>query len=80
MVVPFNELKGTYLLNLRHIVFRQAVEAGIRMGYIAVSDECTYNNRKEFFSHRRDGRNGLNTGRMAAVMGLRPSVRSKGNS
>lgn len=70
-VVPRSDLAGTYLLNLRMIVFAQLQAAGLDPDNIAVSDECTFANRKEFFSHRRDGRSGQAVGRMAAVFGMR---------
>jgi YfiH family protein len=71
VVVPFNEFKGTYLLNLRQVVFHQLAAAGFRINAIAVSDECTVSNKTDFFSHRRDGEIGIKTGRMAALIGMK---------
>jgi polyphenol oxidase len=79
VVLPYNDYKGTYLLNLRRVVFQQLIAAGVGIGAIAVSDECTFDNHREFYSHRRDGVAGLSTGRMAAVIGLHPFTCSKEN-
>jgi len=68
-IFPRNELQGTYLLNLRQIVFTQLLIAGLKAQYIAVCDQDTYKNKADFFSHRRDG---PKTGRMAAFLALRP--------
>ena len=78
VVVPYNEFKGTYLLNLRQVIFQQLNFAGFRIESVAVSDQCTYSNSKDFFSHRRDSVGGAKTGRMAAVMGLKTARRSRG--
>ncbi len=71
-VFPKNELGGKYTLNLRQIVFAQLLIAGIKAEYIAVCDEDTFRNRRDFFSFRRDG---AQTGRMAALFALRPVAR-----
>jgi len=80
VVMPFNELRGTYLVNLRHVVFQQLISSGYKIESVAVSDQCTYSNSKDFFSHRRDGGQGKHTGRMAGIMGLLPRTRSRGIS
>lgn len=67
-VFPRNEFTGTYTLNLRQVIYSQLLSAGFRADYIAVSDEDTYRNSREFFSYRRDG---ASTGRMAAFLGMR---------
>ena len=73
VVMPRDEFSGTYNLDLRQVVFLQALQAGARADQIAVCDEDTYRNRRDFFSFRRDGA----TGRMAAFLGLRsPSRRT----
>ncbi len=69
-VLPKDEMSGTYLLNLRQIIFVQLLSAGVPAGSIAVCDENTYTNRRDFFSYRRDGKN---TGRMAAFLGMTAS-------
>jgi YfiH family protein len=61
---------GKGYADLREGVHRQLVAAGIPPTRIDVSDRCTYRDRDEFFSHRRD--NGV-TGRMAAVIQARRS-------
>lgn len=71
-MTPKNEFTNKWLCNLRLIVFDQLVSAGIRPEHIAVSDECTFRNRKDFFSHRRDSAKGKPTGRMAGIIALRP--------
>ncbi|HEY3330266.1 MAG TPA: peptidoglycan editing factor PgeF [Capsulimonadaceae bacterium] len=71
-MTPKNEFTSKFLCNLRLIVFDQLVSAGIRPERIAVSDECTFRNKKDFFSHRRDSAKGGATGRMAGIIGLRP--------
>ncbi len=77
-MTPKNEFTNTFLVNLRQIVYQQLVTAGVNPDRIAVSDECTYNNRKDFFSHRRDGTKGQKTGRMAGLIGLRPAGTGNG--
>lgn len=67
-VYPKNEFTGTYTLNLRQVIYGQLFVAGFRADAIAVSDEDTFSNTREFFSYRRDG---PQTGRMAAFLGLR---------
>lgn len=52
-------------VDLREAVRLQLLDAGVLAQYIDVSDRCTYRDRQEFYSHRRD--NGI-TGRMAAVI------------
>jgi len=66
-VQPRNEIGGTYNLDLRQVIFAECLETGIRAEYIAVSDEDTYRNKRDFFSHRRDGV----TGRNAAYLAIR---------
>lgn len=69
IMVPRNEFTGTFNLNLRQAVFAQLLQAGVRAEYVAVNDEDTWRNKRNFFSHRRDG---AQTGRMAAYLALRP--------
>lgn len=65
---PRDEFAGTFNLNLRQIVYSQLLAAGLRAEYVAVSNEDTFRNRRDFFSYRRDG---AKTGRMAAFLGMR---------
>jgi polyphenol oxidase len=74
-VLTYNNRDGKYLLNLREAVRRQLDFAGVPPENIVISDQCTFTNKKEFYSHRRDARGGGQTGRMAAVMGLRRGLR-----
>ena len=67
VVTPRNEFTGTYSLNLRQIVFGQLLTAGLPASAIAVCDEDTLRNKRDFFSYRRDG----TTGRMAAFLGMK---------
>ena len=67
VVMPRNEMMGTYTLNLRAVVFLQLLSAGLKAESIAVCDEDTLRNRRDFFSYRRDGV----TGRMAAFLGMK---------
>ncbi len=67
-VFPKDEMTGTYLLNLRQIIFMQLLAAGLTGEAIAVCDEDTVRNRRDFFSFRRDG---ARTGRMGAFLALR---------
>jgi len=69
-VYPKSEIKGTYTLNLRQVIFSQLLGAGLRADAIAVSQEDTFQNKRDFFSYRRDG---AQTGRMAAFLGIRSS-------
>ena len=59
------EPNGKGRVDLRAAALRQLVAAGIPADQIDLTDRCTYRDRDEFFSHRRD--NGI-TGRMAAVI------------
>lgn len=67
IVLPLNELAGKYSVNLRQVVFSQLLETGLRGDYISVCAQDTFRNRRDFFSHRR---NGPRTGRMAAYLGF----------
>lgn len=67
VVTPRSDLGGTYNLNLRAVIFGQLLAAGVPAGAIAVCDEDTFRNKRDFFSHRRDG---AATGRMAAFLGI----------
>jgi YfiH family protein len=53
-------------VDLREAVRRQLVEAGVSPDRIDTTDRCTFRDKEEFFSHRRE--NGV-TGRMAAIIG-----------
>jgi YfiH family protein len=70
-IMPQSEFGSKFLVNLRLIVFDQLLAGGLRPENIAVSDECTAANRKDFFSHRRDCVDGGATGRMAGMIGMR---------
>jgi hypothetical protein len=52
-------------VDLRAAIARQLIEAGLSEGQIDITDRCTFRDREEFFSHRRD--HGT-TGRMAALI------------
>jgi len=67
VVTPRSEFSSTYNLNLRQVVFGQLLQAGLRADAIAVCDEDTLRNKRDFFSYRRDGV----TGRMAAFLGMK---------
>jgi YfiH family protein len=67
VVTPRSEIGGTYNLNLRAVIFGQLLQAGIPAGAIAVCDEDTFHNKRDFFSYRRDGI----TGRMGAFLGIK---------
>lgn len=69
IMYPRDEFTGTYSLNLRQVIFSQLLQAGVRAEYVAVSNEDTFRNKRDFFSHRRDG---AKTGRMAAFLAIRP--------
>jgi YfiH family protein len=69
-VMPKNEITGSWTLNLRAVVFGQLLNAGYRAQSIAVCDEDTFANRRDFFSHRRESLAGRKTGRMAAYLAL----------
>lgn len=67
VVAPRSEISGTYNLNLRAVIFGQLLYAGLPAGSIAVCDEDTFRNKRDFFSYRRDGA----TGRMAAFLKIK---------
>ncbi|HEX5323589.1 MAG TPA: peptidoglycan editing factor PgeF [Capsulimonadaceae bacterium] len=76
-VMPRSEFGNTWSVNLRQIVFTQLLQAGLKPEYVAVSDECTFRNKRDFFSHRRATQAGQKTGRMAAVFGLKDLDRGR---
>ena len=66
VILPRSEFGGTYTLNLRAVIFQQLLHAGLPASAIAVCDEDTYRNKRDFFSYRREG----TTGRMGAFLGI----------
>jgi YfiH family protein len=67
VVTPRSEINGTYNLNLRSVIFGQLLSAGLKAEAIAVCDEDTFRNKRDFFSYRREG----TTGRMGAFLGMK---------
>ena len=59
---------GKGRVDLRESVCRQLASVGARPDRIDLTDLCTVANPAEFYSHRRDG---VSTGRMAALIGRR---------
>jgi hypothetical protein len=55
-------------VDLRQATLLQLRTAGIDESHIDLTDLCTFTDREDFFSHRRDG---MLTGRMAAVIGCK---------
>ena len=66
VILPRSEFGGTYSLNLRAVIFQQLLHTGLPASAIAVCDEDTFRNKRDFFSYRRDG----TTGRMGAFLGI----------
>ena len=62
---------GRYLLDLSAANRDQLVEAGLQAGKIECSDYCSSGDRELFYSYRRDQGT---TGRMASLIGVRPSA------
>jgi len=60
----------SFHLNLREANRRQLLDAGIRAGAIYMVGGCTSCEPERYFSHRASGGN---TGRMMAVIGIRPN-------
>ncbi len=56
-------------VDLRAAIWHQLRACGVSSDRIDSTDRCTFRDRDEFFSHRRDG--GV-TGRMAAIIACRP--------
>ncbi len=56
---------GKGSVDLRQAIRLQLLAAGVQPDRIDISDRCTFRDKDEFFSHRRD--NGI-TGRMAALI------------
>ncbi len=69
-IVPRSEWNGKFELHLRRIIFSQLLTAGYKPSAIAVCEEDTFANEKEFFSHRRESKRNRKTGRMAAILGI----------
>lgn len=65
----FHLKNGKLYLNLWKAVYEQCIKEGLIKEHIECGHICTYYNEHLFFSHRRTG--GV-TGRMAAVMMIRP--------
>jgi len=63
-VLPVNE-NGKHHIDIRAALLLQLLQADIPQENIDTTDRCTFRDRSEFFSHRRD--NGV-TGRMAALI------------
>jgi YfiH family protein len=59
---------GKGRVDLAESVRRQLVRAGLNPDRIDRTDLCTFANPAEFYSHRRDG---VSTGRMAALIGAK---------
>jgi len=59
------EENGKGHVDLRVAIARQLIDASLPEGQIDITDRCTFRDRDEFFSHRRD--HGT-TGRMAALI------------
>jgi YfiH family protein len=56
-------------VDLRRVLAKRLVDAGIAEDHLDISDRCTFRDQDEFFSHRRD--KGV-TGRMAAMIATTP--------
>ena len=63
---------GKGRVDLRECVRRQLIAAGISPDHIDTTERCTYRDKDEFYSHRRD--KGV-TGRMAAIISPTPGLR-----
>jgi YfiH family protein len=59
---------GKGFVDLRECLRRQLIGAGLNDDQIDTTDRCTFRDKDEFFSHRRD--HGI-TGRMAAIIAPR---------
>lgn len=59
--------KNRYLLDLPGIIKMMFIKRGIKKGNLINSKMCTYSNKENFYSYRRDG--GV-TGRMASIITL----------
>ncbi|CAN5469078.1 peptidoglycan editing factor PgeF [soil metagenome] len=55
--------------DLKGVIFDQLLAAGLKKENIEMSDCCTFGDRNDFHSHRREKGN---TGRMMGIIGLRP--------
>ena len=62
---------GKGYVDLREGIRLQLIAAGIAPAQIDCTDRCTYRDIEEFYSYRRDA--GI-TGRMAAIIGVRPAA------
>ena len=71
-VTRSSEEAEKFHLDLRQILLRQLIAAGVTVENIAVSREDTLRGERDFFSYRRDGV----TGRMAAYLGFHGPVPS----
>lgn len=60
---------GKYLANLPQLARVHLHELGVAEAHIYGGDFCTYGQRSQFYSYRRDG---ANTGRMASLIYLKP--------
>ena len=79
-ILTYNVASGRYHLNLRQMVRIQLAASGVNTCSISVCSMCTFSDSVNFYSHRRDAKHGMQTGRMAALMGLTRPSGSKRNS
>lgn len=59
---------GKMYLNLREIAVQALMQSGISKQNIEIMDECTYENREDFFSYRADSKETF--GHFATLIGL----------
>ena len=64
----FEERDGSLYFDLKKVILHQLLDSGLEPANIEVSQLCTYRDKNDFHSHRRD--NGK-TGRMMGVIGIR---------
>lgn len=67
-------VEGKYYLDLKGCLFAQALASGILPEHISASSHSTYAEPDLFFSYRRDG---VASGRMLSLIGIRPASSSK---
>lgn len=68
------EQEDKYFLDLKGCLFAQALAAGISTAHVTASLHCSFDEEDLFFSYRRDG---IQSGRMLSIIGMRSQSTSR---
>lgn len=71
------EREDKYFLDLKGCLFTQALAVGIATDHVTASLHCSFDEDELFFSYRRDG---IQSGRMLSIIGIRSSSENESTS